>query len=167
MVVTQSCQAGTVITLSPHVSATWKETKYFLMLLASVVFVVAACWALVGLWLILPFAGLEMGAVAWLTYRVCFRLSHLHQQIIIEPRRVVVRRGVKVPQREWILPRPQAHLHVLKPINDFHLATLWLRDDEQQLSVGDFLNGDGREEARRALLRAGLTETSDRWWETG
>jgi len=136
-------------------------------LLATAVFVVAAGWSAAGLWLVLPFAGLEFGLVAYFMYRVCYRLSYLSQRIIIEPHRVVMRRGIKSAQREWVLARPQAHLHVNKPVNDFHLALLWLKDDHQQLPVADFLNAQGREQARHALLGAGLVETTDRWWETG
>ncbi|ASK34304.1 hypothetical protein CEK62_07890 [Alcanivorax sp. N3-2A] len=167
MVVTETSARGTIVTLSPHLSATWPENKRFLLLLATAVFAVAAGWSAAGLWLVLPFAGLEFGLVTYFMYRVCYRLSYLSQQIIIEPQRVVIRRGIKSAQREWILTRPQAHLHVNKPVNDFHLALLWLKDDQLQLPVADFLNAEGREQARHALLGAGLVETSDRWWETG
>lgn len=164
MVMTESRVGNTVITLTPHLSANWPETKRFLWCLGTAVFLVAAGCLVAGAWLVLPFAGLEFVLVVWFMHRVCFRLTYLYQSIQIEPGRVVVRQGARRPEREWVLDRPAVHVHIIKPVNDFDILRVSLQDDHTYLPVGEFLNGAGREAARRALRGAGLTETSDRWW---
>lgn len=167
MVLSETRAGTTVITLRPHLSADWRQVKRFMALIAAVVFVVAAAWSAAGIWLALPFAGLEVGLVCFLMHRVCFRLSYLYQRITIEPERVLIEQGVRgPPRRRWELSRPDAHLHVILPARSVDLPRLILRDDESGLEVGAFLHGEGREQARRALRGAGLMETSDRWWET-
>mgnify|MGYP000367637692 FL=1 len=166
MVATESRSGVTVVTLKPHLSADWPQVKRFILLIAVVVFTVAAAWTASGIWLALLFALLAVGLIAYLLYRVCSRLSYLHQRIAVEPGRVVLREGVHGPDQEWVLARPAAHLHVILPVKEVDMIGLHLCDDDTRLELGVFLNGDGREEARRALRDAGLVETSDRWWET-
>ncbi len=167
MVATESRNGVTVVTLKPHLSADWPQVKRFIALIAVVVFTVAAAWTLAGIWLALPFAFMEVGLIGYLLYRVCFRLSYLHQRIAVERGRVVLHEGVRGPDREWILARPAAHLHVVLPVKEVDMIGLHLCDDDTRLELGAFLNGDGREQARQALRDAGLVETSDRWWAQG
>lgn len=90
MVATESRNGVTVVTLKPHLSADWPQVKRFIALIAVVVFTVAAAWTLAGIWLALPFAFIEVGLIGYLLYRVCFRLSYLHQRIAVERGRVVL-----------------------------------------------------------------------------
>lgn len=61
----------TIITLSPNQSASWKETKTMITCMVILVMVIALGWTLSGAWIILPFAGLEVGLFAYFMYRVC------------------------------------------------------------------------------------------------
>ncbi len=167
MVATEQRNGVTVVTLKPYLSADWRQVKRFILLIAVVVFTVSAAWTLAGIWLALPFAFLEVGIIGYLLYRVCFRLSYLHQRIVVEPGRVILREGVRGPDREWILVRPEAHLYVQLPAKEVDMIGLHLCDDATRLPLGAFLNGDDREQARRALRAAGLVETTDRWWQQG
>ena len=101
-----------------------------------VVFTVAAAWTLAGIWLALPFAFIEVGLIGYLLYRVCFRLSYLHQRIAVERGRVVLHEGVRGPDREWILARPAAHLHVVLPVKEVDMIGLHLCDDDTRLELG-------------------------------
>ncbi|MBL7248984.1 DUF2244 domain-containing protein [Alloalcanivorax marinus] len=167
MVRSETRDGITTITLTPHLSADWPQVKRFMALIAAVVFMVAAAWTAAGIWLALPFAGVEVGLICYLMYRVCFRLSYLYQRVVIEPERVRVEQGVRgPPRREWLLRRPDAHLHLTMPVKEVDLMRLRLCDDHGGVELGAFLNGEGREAARQALRRAGLIETADRWWET-
>lgn len=166
MVVTESGAGHTIVTLTPHLSANWLGTKRFLLCQGVAVFVVALICLEAGAWPVMLLAVLEFALVFWFMYRVCFRLSWLYQRIDIGPGQIVIHQGVRHPQREWVLARPAARLHVSKPANEFDLLKLSLQDDHTRLPVGSFLNGVGREQARRALRHAGLLETSDRWWES-
>ena len=167
MVRSETRDGITTITLTPHLSADWPQVKRFMVLIAAVVFVVAAAWSAAGIWLALPFAGFEVGLICYLMYRVCFRLSYLYQRIVIEPHQVRVEQGMRgPPRRQWVLRRPDAYLHLTMPEKEVDMMRLRLCDDQVGVELGTFLNNEGREAARQALRQAGLVETADRWWET-
>ena len=67
--------AGNII-LSPNLSARWQTTKYFLYIVSAFALTIAISFAAIGLWMILPFAGLEILALLIVMYRVsrkCYR----------------------------------------------------------------------------------------------
>ncbi|MEL7289923.1 MAG: DUF2244 domain-containing protein, partial [Pseudomonadota bacterium] len=47
--------------LSPNRSATWQQTKHLIAAFALFISSIAIAWSLAGAWVILPFAGLEVG----------------------------------------------------------------------------------------------------------
>jgi len=51
--------------ISPSFQADWKASVWLLALLGTVLFSVAVFFTTMGLWLIIPFAGLEFVFVAW------------------------------------------------------------------------------------------------------
>ena len=89
MVANEFLDGNTVITLRPNRSASWQQTKIFLLVMAAPMFIIAVGWSIVGAWPILPFAGLEFGLLAFLTYRVCCR-TYQKDKIIIKKDRVII-----------------------------------------------------------------------------
>lgn len=153
----------TVITLSPNLSAGWRQSKLLLLLLAVPVLTISLGWFLAGAVLIPPFAGLELGALALALHHVCRRAQH-RQVIRLRPEQVLLEQGRRYPEQTIALPRPETHMHVVQPERPLDLIELFLVKDGARLPVGSFLNHDEREETRLALRAAGLMETSNRWW---
>ncbi len=153
----------TVVTLTPNLSAGWRESRRLLLLLAVPVSLIAIGWSLAGAVLILPFAGLELGALALALRHVC-RQGERKEVIRVESAGVIVERGRDYPEKTRQLERPEAHLHVKHPERPLDLMELALVGPGRRLTVGEFLNQDEREDTRIALRRAGLMETSNRWW---
>ena len=56
--------------LSPNRSATWQQTKHLIAAFALFISSIAIAWSLAGAWVILPFAGLEVGLLALIMYLV-------------------------------------------------------------------------------------------------
>ena len=80
--VDQQSSPDTVIRLLPNRSATWANTKLLMAAMIFFVMVIALAWAFVGAWVILPFAGFEVGLFALLMYKVS-RFTYSKQIITI------------------------------------------------------------------------------------
>ena len=58
--------------IRPNSSLSWRGNKIFFFILFSISFIIAISFAMVGMWMIIPFAGLEMlllGSVFILLYK--------------------------------------------------------------------------------------------------
>ena len=69
MVTIKQTPLFTVIKLSPNQSASWRETKIVITIMVLLVMSIAIGWTMAGAWIILPFAGLEVGLFAYFMYR--------------------------------------------------------------------------------------------------
>jgi len=61
----------------PNCSMSWQENKIFVASLAFISFSIAGGFALQGLWVILPFAGLEILALTGVLYWTGLQATHL------------------------------------------------------------------------------------------
>jgi len=69
--------------LLPNRSATWKQTKAFVILIGTVVFVIAIAWAFAGAWMILPFAGLEIVLLMYFMAKVS-KQTYMKEVLVID-----------------------------------------------------------------------------------
>lgn len=70
--------ANKTFVISPSFEANWSESVWFLASLGTVLFAVAVLFTTMGLWLIIPFAGLEFVFVAWCLHRSAERSLDRH-----------------------------------------------------------------------------------------
>jgi uncharacterized membrane protein len=78
--------------LLPNRSSSWTQTRRFLMVIALLDGLIALLFAWQGLWLVLPFSGLEVAALGAGLY-CCSRATYRRELILVEGERVVVLRG--------------------------------------------------------------------------
>lgn len=155
MVEVHHTDAETVITLRPNQSATWEETRVFVLAICAVTLVIGVFWTLVGAWVVLPFSGLEAALVAYLFYRVC--QSTYQRQVITCSKEVVkVQFGMRFPKRSWLLQRDRTRLAVGEPRHALDAPSLVIADTEQSLQLGKFLNRDDMQIAIKAFRQIGL-----------
>lgn len=150
-----SADSGRVITLLPNRSATWAETRLFLVLVCGMTLTIGMFWAVMGAWAVLPFSGLEAGLLAWLMYRVS-QAGYRRQRIEVSDAQVLIQFGHCFPRRTWRLQRHQAHLAVIEPRHPLDALGLSIFDTRHNVEVGRFLNRDDKERALRELKEAGL-----------
>nr|WP_256489680.1 DUF2244 domain-containing protein [Pleionea sp. CnH1-48] len=150
--------------MQPNCSATWKQTQLFLLVISIPSLIIASIWSFLGFWLVLPFAGLELGLLAFLMHRVCYK-THTRQRISFEDKVVRIQSGVYQLEDVKQFERGDVFLWIKKPVKPMDMLELHLRDEQSDYEVGAFLNNDDRKLARSALKKAGLAETLDRWWE--
>lgn len=139
MIIEDSIENEVRITLIPNRSATWKQTRLFLVSLVGLSLVIALFWAAQGVWVILPFAGIEIILLVYLVRAVCSQT--FHQQIIyIGKEEITIEWGRKRPTIIDHLKTDSCELHILHPHHSLSPAELTLCSGENKIQIGNFLN---------------------------
>ena len=154
----------TIITLSPNQSASWQETKTMISIMVALVMVIAVGWTLSGAWVILPFAGLEVGLFAYFMYRVC-KQGFAQQIITITDDLVLIESGIQRREVARTYHRELLSFEVTETERDWHLPDIVMCLDNYRLSIGEFLNQDDRMLLKDALKNAGLPLSRTQWWK--
>ncbi len=163
MVTLNTQEDKTTITLLPNRSATMRQTRLLIYAVSGFVMIVGIAWSLMGAYLILPFAGLEVGLFAYFMIKIC-RATYEKQVITIEKDRVTIHSGMHSIEQTNTLQRPDAHLVVVEPERPTNPLELNLTDSTLRLEIGSFLNHQERLTTRLALKEAGLPEHKHQWW---
>ncbi|MFA3789851.1 DUF2244 domain-containing protein [Aliiglaciecola sp. SL4] len=154
----------TRITLSPNRSVSWAEVKLVVFCIAVFVLLIAAIWAFLGVWLVLPFAGFEVALLAFLMHKVN-RQCCTKQVITINPQRVVIECGIQQPVFKWQFNRQTTHLSVIEAESAFDRLQMILTDDTISIKLGEFLNQQDCLIACDLLTRNGIMTVSNKWWK--
>lgn len=123
--------------LLPNRSISWSQTKRIVLAIGLLHGVIAGGFACVGLWLVAPFGGLEVLALAAGLY-CCARASYRREVILVDGERVVVLRGHDRMTSRTEFPRAWARLKWL-PRADGGASQLRLGSRGQFFEIGAFL----------------------------
>jgi uncharacterized membrane protein len=164
MVSAEKTDNVSIITLMPNRSTEWKDIKRWLIILCLPAVIIALAWFVAGVWIILAFAGLELGLLCYFMIKVCYQNYHV-QQIYIEKEKVTIRSGINSVKETLSFTRPDCYLIVKKPRSPMENLELNIANDSQSLRIGEFLNSEDTEKARKSLINAGLIECSKEWWK--
>jgi uncharacterized membrane protein len=132
------------IVLKPNNSASWQFNMIIFGSLAFVTFVISTYFALLGLWLIFPFAGLE-----FIFLFICLYLR-VHANITTEvitfdENTVLVERGSYYAEKSWKYHRLWTKIFVKKPGILGHPKRVFIRSHGKELELGSFLNQQDKE----------------------
>lgn len=147
---------GTRLLLTPNHSLSWRGNVRVWLALCGVSLVIAAGMAWLGAWVVLPFAGLELAALAtaiYLTSRACQQ----REILTITAGALHLEKGIFRKQAEWHLPRPYARLLINQPLNPMAPPRLFLVHRENEVALANFLNRDDTEALVSLLEHSGLT----------
>ncbi|MCK6371070.1 MAG: DUF2244 domain-containing protein [Gammaproteobacteria bacterium] len=134
--------------LSPNCSLTSGTAVLFYLSIMGLPLTIAGAFAAVGLWPILPFAGLELLAIA-VALRISLRRGSAREVICIDERDVVVTRAAKRHNAQYRFARPWTQVE-LRPAPVAHWPSrLLLGSMRRSVEVGAFLT----EGERRRLWR--------------
>ncbi|MBZ2163789.1 DUF2244 domain-containing protein [Alteromonas stellipolaris] len=147
--------------LTPNRSASWQDTKWLMLIFAVVVFTIAIGWAVVGVWVILPFAGIEVVLLIFIMYQVS-RSTYRWETLDIEPHTI----HFCTRHRTLSFTRPSAHIIFTESENDWHLPIVTLADGEQRIVLGEFLNLEDRALLKETLDNEGIMVCRNHWWKT-
>ncbi|WP_414827908.1 DUF2244 domain-containing protein [Alteromonas sp. H39] len=162
MLITRVSEHALSVRLYPNRSATWQQTKWLIALMGVVIGIIALGWLIAGVWVILPFAGVETALLAYLFYRVS-KSTYQYQDIIIMPDAIQVSVGKREPL--LTLPRHSSHLAFYEGENEWHLPELRLISPSRTIVIGEFLNHADRHRLRHILADAGIMVCRKNWWK--
>lgn len=92
------------LVIAPNGSMTAAQARWFFFGMCAVSFSIAGFMTVFGLWLIWPFAGLEMVALGAGLY-ASLRGNGYREVISVYEDRIEVEAGLNAPQRRWEFPR--------------------------------------------------------------
>jgi len=136
--------SSAIIVLRPNNSSSWKFNMQVVCSLALIVFCISTYFALQGLWLIFPFAGLEIGVLFYCLY---YRLrANINTEVItFDDSTVIIERGCYFAEKSWKYHRMWAKIFVKKPVYRGHPKKIFIRSHGKELELGAFLNKKDKE----------------------
>jgi uncharacterized membrane protein len=141
-------QAECTVTVRPNCSLSPALRHFFLCFIASVSFGIALVFAWLGAWMVLPFAGLEVGLLVW-AFRELACHADDYEKITISNDRLLVesREAHKFSRHEFDRHWAQVVL-ISDPSGARQVA---LRSHGKQVEVGRCLTPDAREALMKEL----------------
>lgn len=132
------------IVLRPNNSASWQFNMMIVASLGFLAFCISTYFALQGLWLIFPFAGLEVGFLFICLY-LRMRANINTEVITFDKDTVVVERGFYHAEQSWKYHRVWAKIFVKKPVTRGRPKQVFIRSHGKELELGSFLNKQDKE----------------------
>jgi len=160
--VTSECSSDDIdcrLVVRPNRSLSWRESMVFVTAVALLLGVVSAVFAIKGYWMILPFAGLEVAALAYCTYRVadagfrCEVISMDASQVVVEKGRQ--RRGASErggPESRISFPRAWARVELSKH-RGWYPDRLTISASGTRVELGGFLADEEKQQLAGELKR--------------
>ncbi|MGV6827345.1 MAG: DUF2244 domain-containing protein [bacterium] len=141
------------VVLSPNNSDSRLQSIILLSSISLILLLVGAVFAWHGLWVVLPFAGLEVLAL-WIALAVVSKGSARRQVITIESDRVRVEKGScqhryskqSGPQVCFEYPRSWARLSAVPAKQRWYPSRLLIGASGQHVEIGEFLTEEERQE---------------------
>ncbi|MBZ2168680.1 DUF2244 domain-containing protein [Marinobacter sp. F4216] len=147
---------GVRLLLTPNRSLSWRGNVRIWLCVVAVTAIIATGMALAGAWVIIPFAGAEVLALAagvYLTSKACQR----QEVLTINDGDIRLEKGRTRKLSEWTLPLRYARLRMNPPAHPFAPPKLALIHRDVHVSLGSFLNLEDTEALVSFLESRGLT----------
>lgn len=132
------------IVLKPNNSASWQFNMMIVGSLSFIAFCISTYFALQGLWLIFPFAGIEIGFLFICLY-LRMRANINTEVITFDKDTVVVERGCYQAEQSWKYHRVWAKIFVKNPKIRGYPKRVFIRSHGKELELGSFLNKKDKE----------------------
>ncbi|EAR21924.1 DUF2244 domain-containing protein [Nitrococcus mobilis] len=138
--------------LRPNVALSWRQAKLFLLFTAGVCFAAAGVFALMGMWLILPFVGLEIGALT-LALIITAQRAYDTEVVHVSESKVEIDKGRRRPERHWSFDRLWSEVILAGPGHPWYPTRLAVRSRGEQVELGRFLADEERARVAGELRR--------------
>lgn len=141
--INQNTGNGCII-LTPNNSSSWPFNLCVIGSLTVVSLIIAIGFLINGIWMILPFSGLELTAVATGLY-ICMRNNDKAEVITFDEDKVIIEKGRKIAEHTWEYQRLWSKILVRKPQHRGHPKQIFIRSHGKELELGTFLNKKDKE----------------------
>ena len=130
--------------LTPNCSISWRELVLFYLLTCVVALAIGVLFTLNGMWLVLPFSGLEMLALGACLYHVS-RKAYRQEVITLDQRRTRIEKGVQRVIESWEFETPWMRLIDESCGASGRQRRLALGSHGKYVEVGDFLDNSEKD----------------------
>ena len=130
--------------LSPNCSISWSELLLFYLLTCLVALAVGLFFTLQGLWLVLPFSGLEMLALGIGLY-VTSRKVYRREIITLDPKHTRIEKGMQRIDQSWEFKTPWIRITDELPDRRSPRRKLAISMYGESVEVGGFLANSEKE----------------------
>ncbi len=127
------------IILRPNKSSTWQANLNFLYALCGLTFALAVGFALMGGWLVLLYAILELAIVYWSIY-LCCHWCNREEVITISEHDVVIEKNKQRPSEQMHYQRIWSKFMIRAPRHPWDPASISIRSHGRETVLGSFLN---------------------------
>ena len=134
---------GTIV-LKPNNSATWRFNIIVISSLAFIALLMSIMFLLQGLWLILPFSGLEL-LLLYLGLSICVHANTTTEVITFHDNTVIIEKGRTYSENSWEYQRSWAKIFIKQPEYRGHPKRIFIRSHGKELELGAFLNKQDKE----------------------
>ena len=134
----QQSQTGRII-LTPNFSWSWGANLKFLYTLMGVSMTMSMGFLIVGAWVILPYAILELSAL-WLAIYYCVCQCNRQEVITILEHEVIIERGVLKRQESTNFNRSWSQFLITRPKRYGDPDIVSIRSHGKEMEIGSFLN---------------------------
>ncbi|PXX89724.1 DUF2244 domain-containing protein [Marinobacter vulgaris] len=155
MVEQLSRREGDCFLLTPNRSMSWKGNIRIWLAAFILSMLISTGMLLVGAWPVLPFAGLELTALAagfYYTSRKCQK----REVLTFSQELIRLEKGLTHKEKEWELPRQYTRVWQDVPRHPWTPPKLHLQFRGEEISLAPFLNIDDTEELVAILEKKGL-----------
>lgn len=128
-----------MIIARPNQSAAWSANMLLLLALSTLILTIAIAFALLGAWLILPFAGVEILALGAALYHVNWKQQYRHV-ITVSDDSVRIDKGHYRSRQHWQFPRQCTGLTITSEQHAWDSPGLYMHDRSECVTLGEFLN---------------------------
>ena len=135
--------ASNRIELVPHCSLTVRGACLCFGGLCALSFTIAGVFALQGFWPVLPFAGLEMLALAW-ALKASFERRQRTEAITVSEQDILIEVRDRERLSQVVFSRHWSQVKLRRPVSRLHPCRLTIESQGRALEVGRFLTDDER-----------------------
>ena len=164
MVKLEKRSTQSILTLSPNRSLTWAEAKWIMAIMTAVVMIIAIAWTFVGAWVVLPFAGVELGLFLLLMYKVT-RSTYLKQIITFDNDEIKVEMGINRRLSSQSIPRSGTDIFYSETDRNWTTPKITFHNGAKRLQIGEFLNAEDMALLRERLEDLGFPICREHWWK--
>jgi len=151
------------IVLTPNRSMSWRQNQLVILSLLIISSMIGGGFALMGAWVILPFAGIEILALSASLYYVSWKLSYCHVLNLGDS--VTVEKGVYFPKQSWKFSADEIFARVQEAHHDWDAPSVAIVNRSHTIDVGEFLNKNDTlkliDEIRAGKLRVTYSRQSE------
>ena len=150
-----SCEDGHCYLLTPNRSMSWEGNVRIWMALFALSAVIVIGFSVMGAWVILPFAGIELAALAGAFYYTS-RQCQKKEVLLLAPSIIRLEKGTKQKEVEWDFPRQFVRVYQNLAPHPFTPPKLYFRFREDEIPLAHFLNIEDTKRLIEILQQYGI-----------